>query len=1056
MNTGPLEAKLSATVAAELRALQQESDPALYQEGLYRFAFRLEQEDRFEAAAEIYGNLSESSENGAFSSRARQRLQALQGQGPFGAHFEILLRNFSKEAASPSAILAMGVGSLAFRLTRAATLSRLAASPTAGFLTRGWGLSAAATLTGFASETTAFTLAGKGGASLLGEKSDWSARTLGKEWLSGALLLGSLKMAGALTESGLKNGTFGNSPLLRLAQGVVPTATSYGGILLGEGLQSSLGLKAHCSKTNFFLDAFATLLQFHVGGRLAGEVFGPGFSRMERALDLRAESFQTPPPIFPAPALASSLAAPSRVLPERLSLEPWMAPMLMQGEEGGGATAGEFRVIRQIESKVSQGRILMDLGTREEKLFRETFRRMVSLEDAFSSLMLNYHTQETALLKGPLAELLRQEETLRHFLWSYAVEKGKQLWAFIDTDTGELQRLVTFNKDRSPGFLLYWDPGRNGAGRRPQFSTAISLNFASSASALPSVFAEAFRWNAEDKTLHREEGVASGQGPSVALFASTPHEMRFSLPPGGSMQWNLQDSRGRTLFAMYPLREDGQHFFEFDKQAPLLPLRSARPSEPKTRQPQPRLKEASLPPPPPSPEGDPLQSARSVLQDLKNPIHETPRGLQQAFKALRNELKKLSDSQLEAFVPELAGAFGLFFRFGEPGCKFLMRQIPNFPTAARQRLLLALADPLVDPEPQRRVAAFEVFREVLLKLGYGDLGDLAKALDQKFPPGTLGRDRGLLVQQIRMMIGDLLRGSSGGGGVPGSALIALIAGAGTLFYGHEAAAGTFDALSNGFGVHHGQPLLSATMLAGVATFALRSKLAQRLGAEALSVGSALLARFTRGNTPLILERDGQYPYRLVLPELDRILVSEQEFLIAKRERREVFLKILAVTDRLAPFERYPSGTLRVSFNLQEGDRVGGGILFLEPDSVSLYNIQTRNMKAGAGTIFLDWLATQAVLKGRNFSIREIHNPQVFRIVRREGFMEDPDLRVAGKYHVPFAPHGAVEYEGTLQDPFLDEEHQGAAFTFKGRPNPSLLPFYLRLRPVPPPKAGPTL
>ncbi len=154
--------------------------------------------------------------------------------------------------------------------------------------------------------------------------------------------------------------------------------------------------------------------------------------------------------------------------------------------------------------------------------------------------------------------------------------------------------------------------------------------------------------------------------------------------------------------------------------------------------------------------------------------------------------------------------------------------------------------------------------------------------------------------------------------------------------------------------------------------------------------------------------------------------------------------------RLAAFEEYPPGTVKVGFTLEEGDRRGGGILYFEPGAINLYNIQTIRMKEGAGTIVLDWLATQAARHGLAFNVRSIHNPQIFRILQKNELLDPKGLRVFGKYHASFPQ----EYEGAIDDPFFAVDHQSASFHVMGRPNPKLLPFYLRAdkpRPVQIPK-----
>lgn len=87
------------------------------------------------------------------------------------------------------------------------------------------------------------------------------------------------------------------------------------GILLGHAFEERLGLRPRQDGATTLTDSLATLLQFHVAGRLTRCAFGEGFHRWERGLDVLAERIaRDGPPLFRPPApvfLGAALSRPS-------------------------------------------------------------------------------------------------------------------------------------------------------------------------------------------------------------------------------------------------------------------------------------------------------------------------------------------------------------------------------------------------------------------------------------------------------------------------------------------------------------------------------------------------------------------------------------------------------------------------------------------------------------------------------------------------------------------------------------------------------------------------
>jgi len=338
-----IRANYGPALAEELDALGRESDPSLYREALLGLAQRQVQEGRTELAVQLYQELLNTSPaNSPEATRARGGLDAILGRGAVGNRAEFLLRNFAQQSADPSTLLAMTAAGAVFRLTRLATLSRLAGETSPGFLTRLLGAGRLASLAGFAAEAPVFTLAGRLGSEALGRPQDWSGRSLGRDLASSYLVLGGLRFAGAVGRSLSERA--GNPAVLG---GLVQQGSMLSGILLGHRLETLIGLRASVNGATTLTDSLALLLQFHVAGNLTRSAFGPGFAAWETGLDLQSSALDRGPLLdFPTisqrPELATAGAAPTpRASRSRNPLDLPQVLMVIGGNgEGNNGSQG--------------------------------------------------------------------------------------------------------------------------------------------------------------------------------------------------------------------------------------------------------------------------------------------------------------------------------------------------------------------------------------------------------------------------------------------------------------------------------------------------------------------------------------------------------------------------------------------------------------------------------------------------------------------------------------------------------------------------------------------
>lgn len=328
---------MNAAAAAEYRSLARERDPEFYAESLLAFAQRQEISGQTETAAAIYAELSGEAPNASLRARARERLAVLGGGGPTALRAEHLLRHLARETMEPSTLIGMTAASAVFRLTRVAGLSRLLASPTANFATRGWGARLLAGSLAFGAEATVFPLATRAAGMARGREFYGSLDEVGRDLASSFILLGAMKLAG---------GAVSLSPARGWRAGVLGQTGMLGGIALGHRLESAIGLRPHADAATTLVDSLAMLLQFHAAGRLAQGIMGPGFQAWETSLEGAArrlgstEAGARPIRLEWEPALAFAGAsrmesAESRGRRPALDASKGIMAMSMDSTEGG-------------------------------------------------------------------------------------------------------------------------------------------------------------------------------------------------------------------------------------------------------------------------------------------------------------------------------------------------------------------------------------------------------------------------------------------------------------------------------------------------------------------------------------------------------------------------------------------------------------------------------------------------------------------------------------------------------------------------------------------------
>lgn len=327
----------SGAASSELLSIAAEQDPELLAGALFSFASR-HAEDPSAIALTIYRRIADHPEHyGAASARlANSRSEALQGRGTFGQRSEIFFSHFAREAADPANLAGMVIAGAAFQSLRLVASSRLLASSSSNFFTRGLGARFIANGLAFTAEAPIFSASVRGINTLIGRRPDWSASALAHELAAGYLMLGGLRLSGAIGNSAIRRldpaAALGGSFQQRLVQ----QASMLTGITAAHWAEQRLGFRPDNGGDALLADSLATLLHFNISGRL---LHGLGAGRLNQEMDLRQRNLENLRPSAPFLAALGLDLGPRLVLAGHAPLDPVFRPeplqMSTQVPEGG-------------------------------------------------------------------------------------------------------------------------------------------------------------------------------------------------------------------------------------------------------------------------------------------------------------------------------------------------------------------------------------------------------------------------------------------------------------------------------------------------------------------------------------------------------------------------------------------------------------------------------------------------------------------------------------------------------------------------------------------------
>ncbi|MDX1386913.1 MAG: hypothetical protein R3257_04935, partial [bacterium] len=278
----------------------------LHQIDLIHIAQDQQRQGNLEVALPIYSQLSQEKEGPApLRDEARERLHAIEGSDGFTAtRFEFLAQNITDQIIDPASLGAMVGAGLTYRLVRFGLV---------GTATR-WGIRSpllrpTARLLAFGVEAPLFPIYGRLGNMALGRASDWSRETLLHDIQSSFLVLGGLKLFGAL---GRQATLLTRVNRRELYSPLIQSTAMYLGILSGHQGEAWFGLSHPGTPGQLMAESLVTLIHFNAAGRLIPVMTGSRLRAIEQDMD-RTLGRWTP---RQAVALTQALAGPGVGMPD--------------------------------------------------------------------------------------------------------------------------------------------------------------------------------------------------------------------------------------------------------------------------------------------------------------------------------------------------------------------------------------------------------------------------------------------------------------------------------------------------------------------------------------------------------------------------------------------------------------------------------------------------------------------------------------------------------------------------------------------------------------------
>ena len=177
---------------------------------------------------------------------------------------------------------------------------------------------------------------------------------------------------------------------------------------------------------------------------------------------------------------------------------------------------------------------------------------------------------------------------------------------------------------------------------------------------------------------------------------------------------------------------------------------------------------------------------------------------------------------------------------------------------------------------------------------------------------------------------------------------------------------------------------------------------------------------SRGTT-----EDHTHPYHLMLLPFEEFHHTGHPEVIGMRGGRS----LQAVTENIRHARGHafvPDGTTILRLALSERGHAGQGqaVILVEPGRLSLEVINTSKLTPGAGTLFIEWLAAQALSRHEDFRVVYVTNDRIRRILAGSDLVDLSTARMeAGYWKQSPGGVGASSYWAEDSSHLLDEDYR---------------------------------
>ncbi len=276
--------KLGEVSLQTIFSLSLESDPKIFGHRFFALGQAFLKQGKADLASSIFSSISQNNRlEPPLIQQAQHQLNIIQGTTSILNQTEYVLHQSFHSLWHPSPWLGFAAGLPLFKVGKGFFLPFVLSGPGKGLVTTQLGATVASTLFGFSLEAYGFAAASKIGHHWMGTNTDGKLLPTGKEAVSSAGMLGPMKGVGATAVVLL--GAPGKTALHRFYQTTIHQGATMGGIFMGHGLETYVGLKEPQPFNKTIAETAGLLGSFWVMGQFSPWMMGRGAQNYLQGVD---------------------------------------------------------------------------------------------------------------------------------------------------------------------------------------------------------------------------------------------------------------------------------------------------------------------------------------------------------------------------------------------------------------------------------------------------------------------------------------------------------------------------------------------------------------------------------------------------------------------------------------------------------------------------------------------------------------------------------------------------------------------------------------------------